>query len=260
MADRPSHRLDLSKTFDVIVGKEPDQKRFTVFHGVLTQRSKFFRVVRSERWDANPGKPTKLEHVNAKMFSAYLYCVNFGPGSLASLVLSMQEKHPLYLRQLNRTSGSSGRGCDPFNVIGPDYIYDGSDEPVEMFLVDLYLLATLLLDPITANMAADELVGVADKRREYHSAVLVHHVYIHTLVGSPLRELIVDHYLDGRNHTNLAEYLKFGVFPPDFIKDLLLKVLTFDDQYAGHILRNMYRVREVMGHEYHQPLLKQEQE
>lgn len=46
IANECPHRYNLTKSFDVLVGKEPEQQRFTVYHDLVTQRSEFFRAGR----------------------------------------------------------------------------------------------------------------------------------------------------------------------------------------------------------------------
>jgi len=72
-------RFDLSRTFDIVAGKNPlPQQRFTVHTKVLTERSEFFRAARSSRWLAELAKPVDLEDDDPEVFSANLECVYFG--------------------------------------------------------------------------------------------------------------------------------------------------------------------------------------
>ena len=82
LVDTSLNRYDLTSTFDVLVGKEPNQQRFTVYHDLLTQRSEFFRVARLVRW-TDSGKPTTLDDHEPEVFSAYLHCIYFGAAGLA---------------------------------------------------------------------------------------------------------------------------------------------------------------------------------
>ena len=52
-------RHDLSRTFEVAVGRGLSQIMFTVYTDVLTQRSEFFRAARSPQWLAVSPDPTK---------------------------------------------------------------------------------------------------------------------------------------------------------------------------------------------------------
>jgi hypothetical protein len=76
------YNYDIAKTFDVLVGEEPKQQRFTVYHDLLAQRSEFMRAARSERWNTDPTKPTILDDHKPQVFPAYLMCVNFGAEAL----------------------------------------------------------------------------------------------------------------------------------------------------------------------------------
>lgn len=69
---------NLESTFDIVVGRDCLQKRFTVHTDVFTKRSEFFRATRSPRWLTDPTKPVDLEDDDPYVFSAYLNCVYFG--------------------------------------------------------------------------------------------------------------------------------------------------------------------------------------
>jgi hypothetical protein len=51
-----------------------------------------------------------------------------------------------------------------------------SDEHTENLLIDLYLLADRLADPITANLAIDNLINVIEVYNQYYSVALVQRV------------------------------------------------------------------------------------
>jgi hypothetical protein len=80
-----------------------------VYHDLFIQRSDFFRAARSERWTHDPTKPTTLDDVDAKVFSAYVHCVNFGAESLKDVVQGMTDKYPVYQEEPIET-GSSDKG------------------------------------------------------------------------------------------------------------------------------------------------------
>ena len=127
IANECPHRYNLTKSFDVLVGKEPEQQRFTVYHDLLTQRSEFFRAARSERWSHDPTKPTTLDDVTVEVFSAYLHCVNFGAESLDCLVQSMKNEHYWYIEDDEDDNNSSEDGDSE----GDDGDGDGVDHGVE---------------------------------------------------------------------------------------------------------------------------------
>jgi hypothetical protein len=60
--------------FDVLVGTGSDQQCFEVLHDLMTERSKFFRVARSERWTSK-AKPTELPEHDPSIFALYLDCL-----------------------------------------------------------------------------------------------------------------------------------------------------------------------------------------
>ena len=106
-------RLSFLDTFEVLVGSESNQKRFTLHHDIFTKRSRFFRVARSERW--TPGtKPTDLHEYDPRIFNLYVYCVY--PDALPSMPTAASslpnndnstapQKHP----SRNCTGGRRGR-------------------------------------------------------------------------------------------------------------------------------------------------------
>jgi hypothetical protein len=87
------HHYDLTKTFELLVGKAPNQQRFTVYHDLLVQRSEFFRAARSSRW-TKEGKPTTLDDYNPEVFSTYLYCLYFGASAVKDRLNSIVEDNP----------------------------------------------------------------------------------------------------------------------------------------------------------------------
>ncbi|TLD06833.1 hypothetical protein E2P81_ATG10233 [Venturia nashicola] len=80
-------KYDLTKTFEVLVGKEPNQQRFTVHSGPAIERSEFFNAARSSRW-TEPTKPTILDDHDPEIFSAYLHCLYFGAAGLKGMCSS----------------------------------------------------------------------------------------------------------------------------------------------------------------------------
>jgi hypothetical protein len=249
------HRYNLTKSFDVLVGKEPDQQRFTVYHDLLTERSEFFRAARSERCIDTPGKPTTLDDAKAEVFSAYLHCVNFGSGSLASLVQSMTEENEDIYPQGRKSSGE-----DSTDSSDDDDDDDGSDcgdvtflyGPVEKFLIDLYLLADKLIDPIAANLVMDELINLVEKRDEKLTAVLVCFVCSSTTVASPLRRFIRDYCINA-TFSSVADTGQLGLtnFPPDCVKDILSEVWAINKRNPDGAIRKVCRRKKTQPKHYH---------
>jgi hypothetical protein len=65
-------RYDFTMTFDVIVGTaQGHQKRFPVYHDLLTTQSKFLLVART----SEPRHPVRLDGEGPEVFSLYLNCV-----------------------------------------------------------------------------------------------------------------------------------------------------------------------------------------
>jgi RNA recognition motif-containing protein len=86
------HDYDLTKTFEVLVGKAPDQKRFTVYHDLLTQSSEFFKAARSSHW-TQPDQPTILVDHDPETFSTHLHCLYFGVDAIKDRLSLVAEQH-----------------------------------------------------------------------------------------------------------------------------------------------------------------------
>jgi hypothetical protein len=281
IADGAPNRYDLGRTFEIVVGKQPNQKSFTAYHDLLIQRSDFFRAARSERWSQDPTKPTTLDDVDVEIFSTYLHCVNWGAEFLDTPVQTLlDENRRLYEKETSiKSDGDSSSGGD--NTKGSDddsssddESSDGSDSgdestaadsdeedrrimkscwPVETFLIDLYLLADKLIDPTTANLAIDKLIDVIGERNKYLTQRMIRVVYRSTTVDSPLRRLVrdystIDDVVEGCNldiHQN-------GEFSPEFVKDVLLEFMAINKRNAEGIVGEVYRCRELQPTDYHQ--------
>jgi len=76
----------------VLVGKEPNQQRFTVHHDLLVQRSEFFKAARSSRW-TEADQPTTLVDHDPETFSTYLHCLYFGVDAIKDRLSLVAEQH-----------------------------------------------------------------------------------------------------------------------------------------------------------------------
>jgi hypothetical protein len=252
-----------------------------VYRDLFIQRSDFFRAARSERWSHDPTKPTTLDDVDPEVFSAYVHCVNFGAESLECLTQDMMDKYPSFYQyeptetgdnDKGSTSGNDGSaggdggGMEDIKMDGDGAAPDAEksaaenissieDKPVEKFLVDLYLLADKLIDPVSANLAIDELVNVLETRGEYLGAALIHFVYESTTVDSPLRKLVRDHsMLDNATGTSNSDYFQNSEFPHDFIRDVLLEVWVINRHNADAKIRKVYCIKQLEPDRYHYPV------
>jgi hypothetical protein len=183
---------DLTKTFDVLVGKEPNQQRFTVYHDILTRRSQFFRAARSGRWTTQPEQATVLDDHEPEVFSVYLHCVSFGKKALEEHIDAIPVEDEIddedvesdgFERAGKREESTHGNAehvdAEETQTTGPDsdeveesddidhYVWKpGENGFRNKFLVDLYLLADKLIDPVTANMTIDKLIRMSSARGE----------------------------------------------------------------------------------------------
>jgi hypothetical protein len=255
-----SHHTDNGipqKSFDVLVGKEPNQQRFTVYHDLLTQRSDFFRAARSEHWVTKPNQPTTLDDHEPATFSLYLHCVNFGAEALEEHIDAMaatsssgsdsnsdsdsdsgspsesdgdrkndrgegdaEDDDTEGKSNINNTGGDGTSECDSSNSGDAESRWLGH---AGKRLVDLYLLADKLLDPTTADMAIDKWIRMAEAKDMYASYNMISYVYSSTTAGSPLRRLIRDWYVYTVEKM-WAEDLRCCDFPHEFLQDIILEM------------------------------------
>ena len=250
-----THRFDydLTKTFDVLVGKEPNQQRFTVYHDILTQRSEFFRAARSGRWTIQPDQATVLDDHEPDVFSVYLHCVTFGRKALEEHIgaipvterIDSEDTDGDYSERAEKEKEST-QGNPKADEIEDTQTTalesDGREESDDIdhyvwkigdngfrskFLVDLYLLADKLIDPVTANMAIDKLIRVSEARNEYPGPRLISYVYESTTTENPLRRLCRDWYLFAVDES-WVDTLHHDSYPHAFMKDLVYE--TYDLQ------------------------------
>jgi hypothetical protein len=213
--------------------------------------------------------------VDAKVFSAYVHCVNFGAESLNGIVQDMVKEHPCYQEdwvERGRASDNDGSACDDDGGMedvkmdgdgdgaAPDAEKSnakniGSIEDVEKFLIELYLLADKLIDSVSANLAIDELISVIEMRSGYLSAALVHFVYGSTTADSPLRKLVRDHsMIDDATAVNNSYHFQGNEFPHDFLEDVLLEVWAINRHNADAKICKVYCNKELEPHRYHYPV------
>lgn len=283
---------DLTKTFDVLVGKDPDQQRFTVYHDLLTQRSEFFRTARSGRWIAKPDQPTTLDDHEPEIFSVYLPCVNFGREALEEYIDAMPvPEHSSDGESGEEASDEEDKSGDNVEQADgqendkKDSAYDGvaenthaltaglnnnegsehndSDcgisqiedrESRETFLVDLYLLADKLMDPITANMAIDKLKRMTEVLDLYPSTTLVKHVYCSTIRGNPLRTLLRDWYVYQVSE-EWVDTLHQDEYPCAFLEDLVQETYNLHRKNANKRICNVFspsKLVDLPKDHYHQ--------
>ena len=232
IADSRTHRCDLTLSFSVRVGQEPNQQSFSVYHDLITQRSAHLRALRVEQTTNFPDLPVIiLGDCDPEVFNAYLQCVYFGPKPLEDRVAAMIED----LDDPNSKKTSSDDENDDMGVEG-DGEAAGSDaaeidetasnsekEPVEKFLVDLYLLAIKLIDPTTANLAIDELIGLHEFNCHI-SKEMVAFVYYSTAKNSKLRLLYRDLHIHRMRDSWLVEVTEGTQYPYEFVGEVVRRI------------------------------------
>jgi len=276
---------DLTKTFDVLVGKEPHQRRSTVYHDILTRRSKFFQAARSGRWITQPDQATTLDDHEPEVFSVYLHCVSFGKKALEEHIDAIPVDDEIdnvdvdsdgFERAENGEESTHGNAepnmVEEAQTTEPES--DGCEEPDDIdhyvwkpgengfrskFLVDLYLLADKLIDPVTANMTIDKLIRVSEVRNEYPGPRLISYVYKSTTTESPLRRLCRDWYVFALSES-WVDTLHQENYPHDFLKDLIFEIYDLQRGNQGKRVRKVFAAEKLTNRRtkdyYHQKIEK----
>lgn len=180
--------FDLTNTFSVLVGKEPNHQRFTVYHDILVRCSKFFRAAKSALWTTKPGQATVLDDHEPDVFSVYLHCFNFGEKALEEHIVAIPMAEGVDNAQIasyeqaekakeseqdydendfveeTQSGGLESDDCKDSDEIDHHVWKFGDNEFRDKSLVDLYFLADKLLGPITANMAINKLIPMTEER------------------------------------------------------------------------------------------------
>jgi hypothetical protein len=177
---------DGEENFRIIAGTGLGQQFFTVEHDTLTKRSKFFRVARSSRWTSKT-KPTELPEHNPMIVDMYSDCVfddAVPERSRPKVLQKLQKKRDLGLQLTNEELKQEITGWREFHSARTNE------------LIDLYILADHLLDPVTANMAIDELRILYMEYSVELSADVINHVVSSTTDNrNGLRLLFADFFV-----------------------------------------------------------------
>lgn len=177
----------------MLVGTEPNQRRFSVHRDIITKRSKFFEAARSERWTKDPSKPVDLKHHEPEIFAMYLHCIYFD---------QVQETTADYTDIDTVKEAPSGRRQE---------VADGMFEA----RVKLYLLADEMQDRPSTNLVINDLARLTASLSLYPSGRAVGLAYASSLEGSPLRRLLVDLTLHD------SPILPKGNYPSEYLQDVI---------------------------------------
>jgi hypothetical protein len=184
----------------VLVGEGSNETRFTVHHGIITKRSSFFRAARSERWTTEKSKPADLQAYEPETFEVYLHCLYHG--TVPNPTLSHKRPSP---PDMNSSSEVLKKHREQLIIARRIY----SDARFKE-LVDLYVLADILVDPETMNIAIDEIRRFSNRIDDEPSAKVITHAFRSTREGDGLRMLFADYFVFGSSKlssTNLPKEL-----------------------------------------------------
>jgi hypothetical protein len=184
----------------VLFGTKLDQTAFVVYRDALVRRSGLFRTA----WTHNNPKPTELKDYDPNIFNHYLHCVNY------DVVRAFNEWHEegLYNETLRVQDYDTALLC---------YGY----------LVQLYVIADGLQDPITANMVIDEIRRFSNIQEALPPGPFaVDFAFLHTPKDSGLRSLLADIYVFGSHGIEDED------FPAAFLKLVIgrYKAMKNDNQ------------------------------
>jgi hypothetical protein len=187
------------------------EKRFLVYHDLLTARSDFLLAVRT----AQPQQPVRLDDEDPEVFSLYLNCVHSG-------IEVVRAGGELLGKQFHSTSDGFG------GLVKKEYESEPSAEESEddhdggrfEALIRLHLLASRLQDFGMMNSAVDELIRMIDEDSLIPTQVNL--VYRSTKYGDPLHALVRDVYLHEAESSENHEFLQTSELHSDFWREIAL--------------------------------------
>jgi len=118
------------------------------------------------------------------------------------------------------------------------------------FLVDLYLLATKLVDPTTLNLAINELVDLLQINC-LTSKDMVAFVYYSTLTDSKLRLLFRDIHIHRMQDSWLTGIMEGTQYPYDFVGEVICRIWHIKQSKSGKSIGATY-FKELVAAHYHQ--------
>jgi len=132
----------------------------------------------------------------------------------------------------------NGNGTDPPQ--SPEQAQQGEVNRKDLIdlryeaLINLYILADVLLDPITANMAIDEIRRFRLDIKSNPGAQVITFIYNSTKEGDGLRKVLADFFV----YTSLC--MPKGDVPNDFFKFFMQRYLG--ERKNGHLTKKFYNV------------------
>lgn len=178
-----SDRLAFAEIVKVIVGTAPNQLEFTFYYEVVAKRSGFFREC--ERSTEEESTLAVFHDHDPSTFDLYLECLydNAVP----------KRSRPKVIRELEKKLYPPGLTEEE-----KEQYYTGNAKFRSARckeLVDLYILADHLMDPVTANMAVDELRTCFRKYSFFASTEVIGHVMRSTKKGDGICTLFADFFV-----------------------------------------------------------------
>jgi hypothetical protein len=228
----------LSSHFEVLVGTSASQQMFSIHEQVVTKRSEFFRVGRQKRWNQKNEAKMMLLGEDPHVFSAYLHIVYFGPD---------------HLKKLITPDAAADSSASEDNDDEAEYHSKGIK--AARFLIDLYILADNLLDPVTANLVIDEFICLLDLQHNVWCDAATH-VYTFTKESSLLRRVVLDFYvhdIDGSWPSKSEWVLSYA-----FLQDIIIETRRLQSLNPLGIIEEVFLdYPEAQEDRYHQKVDQQ---
>jgi hypothetical protein len=253
--------MDLSSTFDVLVGQGPSQQTFTVYTHVLTESSEFMRAARSAQWLADPKKPVDLTDEDPEVFSAYLNIVYRGVETiredhedlmhndleaLSALALTEVEEPNDPENQAPTQDVTEEEESDDDEEEIPEDAFDMSLEECNKRAVErdnefttpysvacdvyyttlarVHILADMLGDLATTNSVMDEFIKSTHEVVYNPGEKVINSIYESTVHGNPLRRLMRDIWVYDTSKDSYLDYHAVELHE-DFIRDIMMESL-----------------------------------
>jgi hypothetical protein len=253
--------MNLSSTFDVLVGQGPSQQTFTVYTHVLAESSEFMRAARSAQWLVDPKKPVDLTDEDPEVFSAYLNIVYRGAETiredhedlmhddlkaLSALTLTEVEEPNDPESQAPTQDATEEEESDDDEEEIPEDAFDMSLEecnkraaerdnefttPYSVVcdvyyttLARVHILADMLGDLATTNSVMDEFIKSTHEVVYNPGEKVINSIYESTVHGNPLRRLMRDIWVYDTSKDSYLDNHAVALHE-DFIRDIMMESL-----------------------------------
>jgi hypothetical protein len=195
-------RMDLSSTFECLVGVGSSQKSFTVYTHVLTKASEFMRAARSPQWLADPKKPVDLQDEDPEIFSAYLNIVYAGAGTINSDHLDLMPSDPQVLSFTELKKWHAFENLNPSSTQdtitneASDRIYDANAErEPEAVLKDAFDMSLEECEKRASDMSSGTTTPHSTACDAHFTTLARIHILVDKLGDPATANLVIDEFV-----------------------------------------------------------------